>query len=219
MKRNGRTIESAEAKRKVLEENLMPLFNRVRKEAHLYGDYTGYNLYKRIYGVDAFRQSLNLNRSKWNKTQRVRDRIAEYLLTGKAFFITLTFTDEVLGKTTEQTRRRYVSRALKDSCVVYVANVDYGTKNQREHYHACVVPKPTRLVSWKSHLKNYKDVPDLRQWEQDYGFIDIKKVGSTEKDLKRVPRYIAKLSAHAVKRSTLQGGQTPRFIYSRNALK
>lgn len=219
MKRKGSSIEYLEAKQQVLRDNLMPVFNHCRKEYFLDGDATDYLAYKKEYGFEVLKASLNLSRSKYKKTQRARDRIAEYLLSGKAFFLTLTFTDEYLAKTSEETRRRMVSRALKGCCAVFVANIDYGTKNQREHYHACVIPREDGLASWKSHLKTYTDVPDLRSWESTIGFIDIKKVGSSEKDLIRIPKYIAKLSAHALKKSTLQGGKTPRLIYSRNALK
>lgn len=220
MKRKGsQSIDSFEAKREVLERNLMPLFNRCRKEAYLYGDYTAYNRYKKCYGFDMFRASLNLSRSKYAKTQRARQRIGQYLLSGNAYFCTLTFKDDILLKTNEETRRRYVSRALKAIGKVYVANIDYGTTTQREHYHACVIPKDDGIASWKSHLKTYQNAPDLREWEKNLGFVDIQKVGSTEKDLIRIPKYIAKLSAHAVKKSTLQGGKTPRLIYSRNALE
>lgn len=50
-------------------------------------------------------------------------------------FGTLTFTDDVLKKTSKETRRRYVARFLNDNSIHYVANIDFGKKDDREHYH------------------------------------------------------------------------------------
>lgn len=65
---------------------------------------------------------------------------------GNAKFLTLTFNDSFFDRgTSEDTRRKYIRRFLKEQCQEYVANVDYGDKNGREHFHAIVVPKSTRI--------------------------------------------------------------------------
>lgn len=131
--------------------------------------------------------------SKYRKAKKVRDKITNLVLTNSAIFITLTFKDSVLSKTSDLTRRRYVARYLKENCKEYVANVDFGALNGREHYHAVVS----------------KDV-DLSKWYR-YGAIQVERVRPLEDSTKRISRYISKLTNHALK----VGCVAPRLIYSR----
>lgn len=157
--------------------------------------------------------------SRSRKAKRCRIKVGRQILNGKAYFLTLTFKNEVLARTTEETRRQYVRKALKGISDTYVANIDYGKNTEREHYHAIVEPLPGHLATWKNGKRFYQDMPDLRSWIKDYGFVTIEKIGSTEDDMKKVAKYTAKLSAHALKESTLKGTKTPRLIYSRKRLK
>lgn len=131
--------------------------------------------------------------SKKNKSAKVRQKIEELVYSGNAIFITLTFTDETLQNTSIETRRRYISRYLKANSKNYVANIDFGAKNGREHYHA-VVDKDISFKDW------YK-----------YGAINVERVRTQEDDLVRVARYVSKLSNHALKVVN-----APRLIYSRS---
>lgn len=134
-----------------------------------------------------------LNESKKRKASKVRKKVQELVLSDNAVFITLTFTNETLEKTSAETRRRYVARYLKANSKKYVANIDFGGKNGREHYHAIV----------EGNI-------DFSKW-YDYGAIDAEKIRSNEKDLVKTSYYVSKLSNHALK----VPGITPRLIYSR----
>ena len=134
--------------------------------------------------------------SRYRKAKTVRDKISALVMSGNAIFITLTFNDKTLSKTDAQKRRRLVQRYLKSNCREYVANVDFGKLNGREHYHA--------LVS--------NDL-DLSKWFK-YGSIDIEKVRPYEDSPKRLSKYITKLTNHALK----VGAVAPRLIYSRNTI-
>lgn len=118
-------------------------------------------------------------------------------------FGTLTFTNEVLDKTSPETRRKYVSRYLKSISKSYIANIDYGDKsknpqsNEREHYH-CLIAVDSIPVSW------------------DYGFCKFQVIPKEEVDCKRVSKYIAKLTNHAMK--VEKTGKAKRIIYSRGAV-
>jgi hypothetical protein len=149
--------------------------------------------------------ALRLNESQYRKSKRVRDKVKDLVINGNAIFVTLTFRDSVLAKTSPLTRRKYVARYLKQYSRVYVANVDFGNKNdyidrkgnkrqgtEREHYHAIV----------SSEL-------DFKAWK--YGSVDVERVRNHDKDIKRTARYITKLTNHALKVEGLQ----PRLIYSR----
>lgn len=100
-------------------------------------------------------------------------------------FVTLTFTDEVLSKTSAVTRHRYVTRWLKANTRDYIGNVDYGKQNGREHYHAVV---------------SFKSTPEGFEWP--YGFQNVKKVGSISpenRQKQQLSGYLLKLSNHAGK--------------------
>lgn len=128
-------------------------------------------------------------------TKRVRRRITELMVFTPCSFLTLTFTDEVLASTTEETRRRYVARFLKSISENYVGNIDYGKTTEREHYHAVVEGQDLDLTGWT------------------YGFTKSIKCGYTDiiTDSARLSKYINKLSNHATKRTT----KGKKIIYSR----
>ena len=145
----------------------------------------GYNL------IDC---AVRLNESKQRKSCRVKEKIAHLVINSNAIFITLTFTDKTLAKTTPLQRRRLVQRYLKANCKEYVANVDFGALNGREHYHA-VVSNDIVFHAWHK-----------------YGVINAERVRPYEDSNKRLSRYITKLTNHALK----IGAIAPRLIYSRS---
>ena len=148
-----------------------------------------------FYGYTTLKVANNLNRASYYRTARLKERIREAVLSGSAWFITITFSPETLAKTNEKTRRVYVSRWLKSLTPFYVANIDYGKNKGREHYHAVITSDQRPPKTWS------------------YGFIDILKVKTTETDTKRVSKYISKLTNHAIKNTT----KSKRIIYSRQS--
>lgn len=139
-----------------------------------------------------WREAEKINLAYYARVKRLKCRIADMLQEGTCFFLTLTFTDQVLESTSPLTRRRYVTRFLKGLSDTYCANIDFGSLNDREHYHAVV------LCS----------APDMSGWDK-LGFSNAKKIGS-EDDFKPIAKYISKLTNHAVK-ATVKGS---RAIYS-----
>ena len=152
---------------------------------------------------DTFDDKMDLDKSlkdydKYkHKTFRVRRKILSMMVLGSCSFLTLTFTNDVLNNTSEETRRRYVSRFLKSISTDYVANIDWGDETQREHYHAVVLG----------------DDIDMSNWDK-YGFSNCKKVSINDytTNSSRMSKYIYKLSNHATKEST----QRKKIIYSRD---
>lgn len=128
------------------------------------------------------------------KNQRARQKIESIIQSGIALFLTLTFADDVLSSTTEKTRRTYVSRFLKENCIEYIANIDFGAKNGREHYHA--------VVSVKNKL-------DYLKW--NFGALNGLKIRLNSKPI-AIAKYINKLSNHATKSTT----KNSRLIYSKS---
>lgn len=146
-----------------------------------------------LYGYSTYKVATNVNHASYKRTARLKELIREAVESGSAWFITITFSPETLENTNEQTRRKYVSRWLKSLTPFYVANIDYGKKKGREHYHAIITSDQRPPKTWS------------------YGFIDILKVKTTENDTKRISKYISKLTNHAIKNTT----KSKRIIYSR----
>lgn len=136
--------------------------------------------------------AIRLLQSSHNKIKKIRKKVRDLIEDGNAIFITLTFTDDVLAKTSPLTRRRYVARYLKQQSDVYVANIDFSPK-QREHYHAIVGSRC-----------------NLSQWS--YGYSYAEQIRNQDKDVKRTTNYVAKLTNHALKVNAT------RLIYSRDVI-
>jgi hypothetical protein len=151
-----------------------------------------------------------LNKAKDARTMRLRDRCTTAINSGKAVFLTLSFSPETLAKTSAKTRRVYVTRFLKKvSPEFYVANIDFGgegeyidrkgkkrVKTSREHYHCLVL-----------HRVNFK-----RDWPYATN-NECQPVHASKKSDRAIPKYIAKLTNHAIKESA----RGVRIVYSRGA--
>lgn len=146
-----------------------------------------------VHGQGSFKLGLALNQSRYKRKQRVQDRIT-YMIFQGACFLTMTFAQSVLDSTSEDTRRQYVRRWLKAFSTNYVANIDYGGKKGREHYHAVV-------------MCDYVDVPS--SWLG--GFMNAKQIYRSHDNIQAISKYIAKLTNHALK----QNAQLKRIIYSK----
>lgn len=129
------------------------------------------------------KQIERLLHNHYEKKKRVKNRITKFTdLSEIVYFGTLTFRDDVLKSTNFETRRTYVGRFLKKYCVHYVANCDYGSLNEREHYHCCFISYSDFIDKWK------------------YGFVNVKKVWS-ENDYTALSEYLLKLANHTTKKS------------------
>ena len=137
-----------------------------------------------------------LVKSRYNKRKRIEKHVKSLVLSNKALFITLTFNNATLESTTEDQRRRIVQRYLKNCCSHYVANIDYGKKKGREHYHA-IVCNDIDLLTWSKVKK--------------YGCINIEHIKCDSNSLVRVSKYINKLTSHALKIHSVDS----RLIFSR----
>lgn len=120
------------------------------------------------------------SRNHYDRNTRLKKKINRLLIEfEEPIFITLTFTNDALEKTSEDTRRRYVARFLKSQGVKYVANIDYGKINGREHYHAVASGKINPL-------------------EWSYGACNVVKIRQNSDPL-ALAKYVNKLVNHAKK--------------------
>ena len=147
------------------------------------------------YNLEEINMALKVNNSWFNKCYRIKKRIIKMENEKqkdnlKMFFATFTFNDETLKKNSKESLKTYVRRFLKDYCIDYLANVEYGKKNGRIHFHAVCIAK---------------DVLPYNIWyeEHKYGALVVEHCRFDEKTTeKRLSKYINKLSLHAIKDTT-----------------
>lgn len=203
----GLTIDYA-LKSKVMQQGLHILQKKISKS--IYADYVlksygevirhEYNIETALDAEEYYmtnmptewKEAIKINHASYARTKRLKKKIATMLNQGNCIFLTFTFTDEVLAKTNADTRRQKVRRFLSSYNCDYVANIDFGSKNGREHYHALI---QTDKVDYKTF---------------DYGALNGEKVRSTN-DFAKLAKYISKLTNHAIK-DTAKGS---RLIYNR----
>lgn len=139
-------------------------------------------------------ESKKINAAFYSRSRRLWKRIYALMITGQCLFLTMTFTDKILNTTTYEIRRRYVREYLKSQSDYYIANIDFGEQNGREHYHAIIL----------------SDGINYHEWHR-FGAIKGLKVHNGIDDAKRLSKYVSKLTNHAIKETTGQN----RIIYGR----
>ncbi len=142
---------------------------------------------------DIWKECERINHAHFKRVKRIKEKITIMLYNGDCIFLTLTFTDEKLESTQESYRRKAVQRFLNELNCLYIANKDFGKKNGREHYHALV----------------NTDYVDYSKWH--FGIINGQRIRNNTDDVKRIAKYIAKLTNHAIKETTKRSA----IMYSR----
>lgn len=126
------------------------------------------------------------------RIKTLKRRITELIAFSSCSFLTLTFNNDCLNKTSFETRKRYVKKFLNSISDYYIANVDYGKENGREHYHVIIEGIDFDFTNWH------------------YGFYKCIKIRNDYMSVVKLTKYINKLSNHAFKETT-----DKKIIYSR----
>lgn len=192
-----------EKKSKVLKTDLCKRINRIDRLTYLNSiegivhDYDLDSEYFDLlleYDYDDVKEARKINKASYQRVKRLKDRITYLITNNVCLWCTLTFTDDVLNSTSPDTRKQYVRKYLKAISPNYIANIDYGSENEREHYHALVVADYVPSGSWS------------------YGFDEYIKVRTKQTTSPvRMAKYISKLTNHAIKETTKRCS----IIYSR----
>jgi hypothetical protein len=173
---------------------LMPFLRRFNNDYMSSNDLLNYCLVNDL--KREYFECLKINHASYERTKRLKERIQSMLLNGECVFLTLTFNDDTFETSTEKERRIFVTRFLKATNCQYVANIDYGKENHREHYHAIVNCGCVEFGGWRK-----------------YGNINAERIRNKDikSDKTKLAKYICKLSNHAIKETTKRSS----LIYSR----
>lgn len=142
-----------------------------------------------------------MNQAEKKRLYRLKNRIYNMIKDNifNCLFITFTFTNDILENTTEQTRLRYIKAYLNSQTNEYILNRDYGKTTEREHYHAIVKLKDSKLVNFKAYRYGQIRAERLNQ---------LKRFTKNNKTIKEIAND---LMIHATKQST----KGAKIIYSR----
>lgn len=158
-----------------------------------------YQAYKEGVFFEENKEYEKLLNARYCKVSRIKKRIV-FLFTNYdyIYFCTFTFDDNFIGYC-DRSKRDLIKSTLNkfSSDIKYILNVDYGKKNEREHYH-CIV-----ATNNNGNLRKYlKDT---------YPFLSgCDRVSTQLKDLKRVSKYLNKLTNHCIKDTT----KNKRIVYN-----
>ena len=165
-------------------------FHALNMDQHEYYKFQG-ELLKAQHG-ELYDEAVKCAASDFARNTRLKKRIEKFFSLGDCLFLTFTFTDNALEKTSPKYRRKQVSEYLRSFSDHFVGNIDFGGRYGREHYHAIIVADHVDFKSWK------------------HGNLDCERIykGSTPLHL---AKYVSKLASHAIKETTKRNS----LIYSR----
>lgn len=150
-----------------------------------------------------YAECFKIIQAQHKKRKRLQDKITNMLDScTDVVFVTLTFSDDYLYNTSELYRRKSITAFLKKYCTHYIANIDFGKLNGREHYHAIIgIYLPLEA------LDEYRSIFNSS--------IHVERVRNYTTDTSKLARYVAKLTNHALKVTT----KRQALIYSRECKK
>lgn len=192
-------------RRLVLEEGIYKAYAKARRNTYLGFEVGNLNDFEcnlsDEYGpqwYEIVEECKRIGNSSYQRIKRLKERIKCLMHEGKCLFLTLTFNPETLNNTTSEYRRQLVIDFLKATNSQYIANIDFGKENEREHYHAII----------QSHEVDYT------LWHP-FGAVKGEKVHLRANCETKLAKYIDKLALHSIKDTTHKN----RLIYSRRLEK
>ena len=135
-------------------------------------------------GQDLQKAIINLNKSYEKMNARLKKRLEKMLKKDYVYFITFTISSEHYGYD-YNTYLRKIKEAL-NSASDWVLNSDYGSENERLHFHA--VASFNYQLDYTTILEIYK-----------YGAVNFKPIYA--KNEKSIREYLMKTFNHATKQS------------------
>lgn len=156
-----------------------------------------YNAFKNGIVLEPNKDYERILSARYMKVSRVKKRLV-YLLYHYRFiwFCTFTFDNELI-KRCSRTKKDTIKKCINKYDFKYILNIDYGKQTEREHYH-CI-------------LATNKEIDINKDFQENYPCHCLALLCNTDTDdLKRLTKYINKLSNHCVKAST----KRERIIYN-----
>lgn len=169
-------------------------------------DYTAYNTYtyfNDILSLEEFKKCKIFSQNRSKKRKRCADNyfkieIMAKLTRSKMVFGTITLNDRFLALDYEN-QKKNIQYYLKKHFFYVIKNADYGTKNDRLHYHFIGLTFDD-LISIEKRSKKGRLMYNIKNDKFKWGFIpNYEIIPFDMKDKKRLSNYIVKLNNHSNK--------------------
>lgn len=173
-------------------------------------DLNNYSNFRSIFTEIEFKRIMNEKQNRKNKRYRTRNKFLEILRIAHEFkenenlkvvFGTITLDNKNLALK-EDTYIRKIHKWLKEHFIIALLNKDYGSKNEREHYH--FIGLTIEEIESKNTLsKKGYEIFELKNKNYKIGFeptlclIDLNK-----NDISKTTNYLLKLNNHSNKLSS-----------------
>ena len=174
-----------QAKRKLLEEGQYKKYIKKRKEILKNGKYE--LLYNPIEYQMTEKEMKNcelIRRAKNAQRMKIEDHL-NFLKDKKdydLYFATFNFADFALDKS-QQSWKLHIRRLISQCTEDFILNIDYGHQKRREHYHSILA---FRKGSYHSYRNEYGHIKIKELDNYNLGFYDLEKIGTEQKDIKKL---------------------------------
>lgn len=180
-------------KKELLNNGVFSFYLTERKKMALNGQFQDIDT---DYGLDQEDARLceQMRKARYEQIKKIEEHIKFWFnksLNKSVLFCTFTFNDMAMEQK-PATRKKAIVTMLNRTDD-YLLNIDYGARNEREHYHAIVLVPTSELYTEDKHLRCHR-FDDYRK-----GFYSVEEVRREDKDKKRLSRYVTKLTLHSIK--------------------
>ena len=136
-------------------------------------------------GQDLQKAIINLNKSYEKMNARLKKRLERMLKHEHTYFITFTIAPAYYDELNYNNYLRKIKKAL-GSALDWIVNSDFGSENERLHFHA--------VASFKEQL-DYNTILEIYK----YGSVNFKPIYA--KNEKAIREYLIKTLNHATKQT------------------
>jgi hypothetical protein len=142
-------------------------------------------------------KAMNNNiKARTQQKYRLTARITEIAQGDNVYFLTFTINEQNYGHDTEYYVKG-IKKVLFKACEQYILNEDYGTLNERLHFHAIVKTHTPIVIEYVKGSNYWKDCPYL------LGHVHVASVNlADERSTPKIKEYILKTYNHTVKNTT-----------------
>jgi len=156
-------------------------------------------LTKRLEEGQGVRQAFNNTSESYKKMKSNLFKRTEQIITNEnlAYFLTFTIAPEHYEKD-KATLKKSIRKALNEVSPRYIMNEDYGTINERLHFHVIANTYNPIITQFIKGDNYWKDCPYY-----GYGHVHVAQIDKSPEKIKsnkkKISEYIAKATNHAIK--------------------
>lgn len=182
------------------------------KNAINYAKVRDYNYFKDILNYEDYKKALRVKNRKSQRRRKCNKKLENIInLYEELFYENGIYCNIVFGTCTfnndsmemkEETRTKKVNKWIKEHFIIALANIDYGSKKEREHHHFIGITLEELEDIKKRGKKGYKMYEIKENKNYKIGFEPNLEIIYDIEDNKKLSNYLVKLNFHSNKKST-----------------